>query len=243
MQYHLDTIPLWEVLEQHAECPFCALYHHLEETEVQRALGGSVMEPDVRVQVNKRGFCATHHRQLLAQNNRLGHALLTDSHMKELLKKTCSLSPAGWPPKAHLDALIEKLQALSSGCVLCDALALHMNRYYATFLHLWKTDKKFQALWDASHGACMPHGAELLRHAQKHLSLKKQQVLAGSVLALLNARLTQDEKDLEYFTTQFDYRNQNRPWGDSKTALERSLRRLRGGFAEEHFERDGETRS
>ena len=26
MQYHLDTIPVWEAMEQNTACPLCALY-------------------------------------------------------------------------------------------------------------------------------------------------------------------------------------------------------------------------
>lgn len=38
----------------------------------------------------------------------------------------------------------------------------------------------------------------------------------------------QDEKDLEWFTLKFDYRNQQKPWGNSRDALERTVNRLRG---------------
>ncbi len=243
MQYHLDTIPLWEVMERRAQCPFCALYHKNERSEIERALGGSVMEPASRIQVNERGICAEHHEQLLAQNNRLGHALLTASHCKELLKKLNRL-PNGakgvglsslWGNGGALgqDKLPEQLRAFSEGCVICDTLAGHMDRYYYTFLHLWENDGKFKALWEASPGACMPHASDLLDSAGKHLPASRQRELSASVLALLKKTLAREEKDLEYFTRQFDYRNHKKPWGTSKNALERTLRRLRGGFGEE----------
>ena len=87
MQYHLDTIPVWEAMEQSTACPLCALYRRVEASEIERSLGGSVMEPDARIRVNEKGICARHHGQLFAMQNRLGHALLVDSHTKELLKK------------------------------------------------------------------------------------------------------------------------------------------------------------
>lgn len=243
MQYHLDTIPLWEVMERRVQCPFCALYHKNEQSEVERALGGSVMEPSSRIQVNEKGICAEHHRQLLAQNNRLGHALLTGSHCKELLKKLdrlpgrskggalCSLWGNGG--SSSQDKVLEQLEALTQGCVICDTVRGHMDRYYYTFLHLWKTDAKFKALWEASPGPCMPHARDLLQSAREHLCASQQRELSASVLSLLKETLSREEQDLEYFTQQFDYRNQKRPWGTSKTALERTMRRLRGGFGEE----------
>ena len=87
MIYHLDTIPVWEAMEKETPCPFCSLYERMEQQEVERSLGGSVMEPDTRIRVNETGICARHHQQLFGMQNRLGHALLTDSHSKELLKK------------------------------------------------------------------------------------------------------------------------------------------------------------
>lgn len=239
MQYHLDTIPVWEVMEKKTECPLCALYLRAEHMEIERSLGGSVMEPDVRIRVNELGFCTRHHHYLLQQKNRLGHALLTDSHSKELLKKLASLQKnikatgnirrifggAGDNPTSKL---ADALEHLSQGCIICDGLQEHMNRYIYTFLQLWKKDSKFVSTWESSHGACVSHSALLLRNAQKHLSAHEQHALATSVLSLLNKSLVQNEKDLEWFTLKFDYRNQNKPWGNSKNALERTIGRLRG---------------
>ena len=48
------------------------------------------------------------------------------------------------------------------------------------------------------------------------------------MLERLSLSLAQDEKDLEWFTLKFDYRNQDKPWGNSRNALERTVNRLRG---------------
>ena len=37
------------------------------------------------------------------------------------------------------------------------------------------------------------------------------------------------EKDLEWFTLKFDYRNRDKPWGNSQDAVERSVNKMRGG--------------
>ena len=39
--------------------------------------------------------------------------------------------------------------------------------------------------------------------------------------------LSRMEKDIEWFTLKFDYRNQDKPWGDSKDAVERTVNKLR----------------
>lgn len=236
MQYHLDTIPVWEAMEKNSACPLCTLYQKCEEDEIDRSLGGSVMEPDARIRVNERGICAKHHQQLFIMKNRLGHALLTDSHSKELLKKLEDLrklipgSKKGLFAKKDdsLAQLAAALDRLSTGCVICEDIDMHMQRYLYTFVHLWKTDTAFRQKWEASKGLCLPHAADLLRNAQKHLNAAQLQAFAQSLLTLLEKNLAEDEKELEWFTLKFDYRNQDKPWGNSRNALERTINRLRG---------------
>ena len=62
----------------------------------------------------------------------------------------------------------------------------------------------------------------------KQLNAANQQLFAQSLLSLLKSNLAEDEKDLEWFTLKFDYRNQSKPWGNSRNALERTINRLRG---------------
>jgi len=238
MQYHLETIPVWEAMEKDSNCPLCALYRKCEETEIDRSLGGSVMEPDARIRVNETGICDRHHQQLFAMQNRLGHALLVDSHSKELLKKLDKLDQITAAPQvkkglfgAKSDvsaALADELEKLSSACVICEDIDSHMKRYLYTFLHLWKSDTAFRKKWEGSKGVCIPHAVELLRFAQKQLNAANQQQFAKSLLELLKTNLAQDEADLEWFTLKFDYRNQSKPWGNSRNALERTINRLRG---------------
>ena len=237
MQYHLDTIPVWEAMEWKRECPLCGLHRRTEQEEVERSLGPGLMEPDVRIQTNRYGFCAVHHQMLFASQNRLGHALLTDTHTQERLHTLESLTRSLQKPMnktlfrkgaSQIPTLIESLESLGEGCVICDAIETHMARYRYTFLHLWKTNPDFQNAWKASHGICLPHLSSVLKTAQKCLSPKDQAAFAAEALSHLTAQLSQDEKDLDWFTRKFDYRNENEPWGNSKTALERAVNRLRG---------------
>lgn len=240
MQYHLDTIPVWNAMEEHAECPICALSQKTEQLEIERSLGGSVMEPSVRIRVNEVGFCAKHHQMLFAENNRLGHALMVDSHTKELLKKVERLSRQvqgkeggvkalfSKPADTSLDELISGLEKLSSTCAVCESLEANMKRYLHTFVHLWKQESKFRAAIAASHGVCVPHSALLLRQAKKDLPPAQQKEFAAMLTGLLCKNLEENEKDLAWFNQKHDYRNQDKPWGNSKNALERTVNRLRG---------------
>ena len=238
MQYHLDTIPVWEAMEWKMECPLCGLEHKTEAEEIKRALGASVMEPSVRIEFNQRGVCREHQPMLFHQQNRLGHALLMDSHAKEQLVKLEKLQKQAdadskgrtslFSKGSSVDSILDVLHDMNEHCVVCEAIATHMARYHYTFLHLWKTNADFQAAWKGSHGVCLPHSVALLESAQKHLNLTQQNALAAELLGFLTQHLSADEQDLDWFTRKFDYRNQDAPWGNSKTALERVVNRLRG---------------
>ena len=246
MQYHLDTIPVWEAMAWKKECPLCGLERKTSLEEAERALGASVMEPAERIKVNRTGICATHHQMLYAQQNRLGHALLMDSHGKEQLQKIQALQTAAqhhatrkhalFSRHGHLAQTVQALAAMDAGCVICERIAEHMARYRYTFLHLWKKDAAFREAWAVSHGVCLPHLRQLLVTAQQQLSPADQDTFAAEGLAHLAEALQQDGADLDWFTQKFDYRNQDRPWGNSKTALERTVNRLRGyAIGEEPF--------
>ena len=80
---HIDTIPVWDAAKIDGECLLCALQRRVELQQIEYSLGASVMEPDVRIQVNKKGFCQHHQRMLFKGDNRLGHALMLESHLTE----------------------------------------------------------------------------------------------------------------------------------------------------------------
>lgn len=238
MQYHLETIPVWEAMELKGECPLCALERKTERDEVERTLGASVMEPDVRIRFNERGACRRHQQMLFAKQNCLGHALMMDSHVIEKLKLLQKLQKQAqdaaktkgglFAKPSSIQPVVDQLQAMETHCVVCEAISEHMARYRYTFLHLWKTSADFRTAWQASNGVCLPHLTALLQEAQNGLSVSQQNTFAAEALEKLSERLTNDEKDLDWFTRKFDYRNQALPWGESKTATERSVNRLRG---------------
>ena len=244
MWYHIDTIPVWDALKLDSECPLCALRRQVERGEVDRFLGGSVMEPDTRVRVNAKGFCQRHHVLLYAQQNRLGHALMTHTHMRETrqaagkILKTAEQSAqskdASFIKRAMgrggQDALIaaaDALDALTGTCILCDSMADHMNRYAYTLLHLFTHDSAFRKAFENSKGVCLKDAALLLRMASEALNGREQPEFAAVIRRLTDDNMKRVEDELEWFTLKFDYRNADKPWNNSRDALDRAVTKLR----------------
>ena len=46
-----------------------------------------MMEPDVRIKTNEQGFCKTHYDMMFTRKNRLGMALMLESHLAEIKKE------------------------------------------------------------------------------------------------------------------------------------------------------------
>ena len=238
MRYHIDTIPVWDALKKGGECPLCRLRRKVEATDIDRFLGASVMEPDTRVRVNATGFCDRHQKLLFAQPNKLGHALMTHTRLIEVEKK---LAPVLSRMKGGKGASLFKRDALSpmksaaaairditGGCVICESVDENMRRYAFTFLHLYKTDDSFRKAFAQSRGVCLKDLALLLDMADEALSSKEQQQFAEDLEKIESAYLKKLENDIEWFTLKFDYRNADKPWNDSKDALERTVNYLRG---------------
>jgi len=238
MKYQIDTIPVWEALEYEGQCMLCTLHAKTEAGEIDRVLGASVMEPDVRVRTNETGICNQHQQMMFATQNRLGHALLMDTHAMEVLKKLLKIKEQAMRMKASgskpfsarnaRSMVAEQLRKLTTQCVVCENITSHMQRYLYTVIYLWKNDPKFKRQFSESKGICIPHAADLMEAAEKNLNAKDRKEFTDICLRLLTDHLAEDEKDLLWFTQKFDYRNQDKPWGNSKNAIERTVNRLRG---------------
>ncbi len=247
MRYHIDTIPVWDAIKLGGECPLCALRRRSELIDVDRFLGASVMEPDTRIQVNAKGFCPRHQVLLYAQQNRLGHALMMHSHVVEtrrrlapLLKSAQSAARKGADTpvfqralgknggRDDLQSAAKALRDVSNTCILCDSIEENTRRYAYTLLHLYKTDSGFRKAFEASKGVCVPDAALLIEMAGEALSGEVLNDFIKTLCTLLDQSLARLDEEIEGFTLKFDYRNADKPWGNSRDSLERTVNKLRG---------------
>ena len=104
------------------------------EASYENFLGASVMEPAVRVEVNEKGFCREHLKMLYDAGNRLGLALMADTHLQECIRRLKEK-----PPTARRSFRGRtKPDTLAGDCILCARLDNTMERYLETLLYMWK---------------------------------------------------------------------------------------------------------
>ncbi len=245
MNQHIDTIPVWDAYKTDCECPLCVLAKKNEEEYVDNFLGASVMEPDRRVEVNEKGFCRRHFKMMFDAGNKLGLALMTDTYMKRTIEKLAdnakrAASAGGEEAKKNfiarmgkksgdIAACADEILDLTGRCILCERLNTAMDRYVYTLLYMYKHEAEFRRALAASKGFCLDHYAQVMKAAPQHLSGKELGELIEVITKIEMENLNRVEKDLEWFTLKFDYRNRDKPWGNSQDAVERSVNKVRGG--------------
>ncbi len=246
MRYHIDTIPLWDAIKLDGECFLCAMSRKLELGETERYLGASVMEPDTRIQVNDLGFCRRHHAMLYGMSNRLGHALMLESHMtrtRERMQKIMDsmaqsadqlekatlgkMSRTGSQAADEIRKQADALHSMASTCVLCNSIQENMDRYIQTFFHLYKNDTEFREKFIHSKGVCLPHMADLAHAAPSSLSAKECAAFLRHLNQLEKENMDRMQEDISWFIRKFDYRFQNEPWKNSQDAVPRTVNKLR----------------
>lgn len=236
MKEHIDTIPLWEAFREDCECPLCRL-HSVNETNYREYfMGASLMEPDVRVETNKKGFCAKHYGQMFRMSNRLGLALTTHTYLKDVISRidTDAKARSGQPVKKGglfsrkaAAPAVDNLSAIGSTCILCERVQTTMERYIETFFVTWKKEAEFKKTFSGCKGFCVEHYAKLMNAAPANLSGADLAAFTKDLIEVEKKALDRIEKELEWFTLKFDYRNADKPWGTSEDAVERTLNKLR----------------
>jgi len=227
----LYEIPVNDIFDRPCECPVCAMKKKLDDDEVAFAMGPSYMEDDIRMETNKIGFCTHHVKQLYKHQNRLGLALILHTHMQRTNRDLEDLLSSDKPVKKGLFAkktenaspVTEYIENLNHSCYICNRIDRIFARYLATIYHCYEHDEEFRRKFAASKGFCTKHFGMLYEGAPSSLSGKRLPEFIKTLNEVYLTNMKRVTDDLEWFTDKFDYRNEDKPWKNSKDALPRSM--------------------
>lgn len=225
------TIPVNEAFDACAaddvcECPLCRLYDKFENDELELILGASMMEPDIRIKTNEQGFCRTHYDMMLERKNRLGMALMLQSHLDELSGGFSG--GAGDLVRGIGATLSSRLGTLESSCYVCGRTEHSFGKALENVLYLWESDAEFRKKLSAQNMFCLPHFRILTELARKRLAKKKFSEFYRCVKEVTDRYLKELRGDIDLFCRKFDYRYQDEPWGNAKDSVERAVKFLEG---------------
>ena len=232
------TIPVNDAYGSECECPLCFLKKRCEDQELEYYLGPSLMEPDTRIITNKTGFCPDHMAKLNKKvTNRLGLALVIHTHLLDYDNDISEDLSKAAPEKAGLfkgrsndyksalRELADRIDKRTATCPVCDKINKTTERYNEVIMHMFSHDNEFKQKF-ISRSHCLPHTASLLRTAASKLSQNDTSDFVSALAQNNKECFAELEKDVEWFTLKFDYRNKEKPWGNSKNSIRRAMRFL-----------------
>ncbi len=224
MRDDICTIPISEVFEHNDGCPICRMRDTIEERMTSYILGDAMMEPDVRIETNKVGFCEYHYGKMMGRRGRLQLALMLETHIAEINKNLFEKKLFNSDGKKA-----ENAKNVSSSCFICSKIEWGLSRMIETVYRCYENEKDFRDMFDSQTVFCLPHYERLLSGASK----KNMRRYYGDFSAALN-RITGEYsaelyKDISKYCTMYDYQSRgNADWGNSRDSVERAVAFLNG---------------
>ena len=236
MAEQLYTIPVNDAFSEDCECPLCSIYKKLEEDAIEFTMGPSYMEDDNREVTDKLGFCKRHVKMMYANKNRLGLALMLDTHMKKVMKDMKKAAESPQPKKSlfggkgEKSAIEEYVESLDKSCFVCDRIETNFPRYISTVFHLWKKDSEFREKFRSSKGFCIHHYGMLYSMGRREMSGSQYEEFLEALNKVFFDNFERVEGDVSWFIDKYDYRNKDADWKNSKDAIQRGMQKLKGGY-------------
>ncbi|MCH5194941.1 MAG: hypothetical protein J1F11_13360 [Oscillospiraceae bacterium] len=223
MRESILTIPISDILEPKEGCPICRMRDTLEQRTVEYIMGDAMMEPDVRIETNRTGFCHTHFGQLLKQKNRLSLALMLQTHLEEVHGQLFSRKKLFEPKNARK----AKLSEINSTCFVCEKVDHGMGRLMQTFFEMYG-GQEFRDLLDQQEFICLPHYDLLQSLAPTYLSKADLESFTRLTGELTEKYIAVLYKDVSHYCSMYDYRNTGKDadWGNSRDSIERAIKFL-----------------
>lgn len=229
MRESILTIPVNDVFGPKKGCPICRLRDGIEEHICEYIMGAAMMEPDVRIDTNKQGFCHTHYNQLLQQNNRLSLALMLSTHMAEKEKELFGSKLAIGKGK--------KTEQMGTTCFVCSKVSWGINHTLETVFRMYAKDPEFKRLFSQQEYICIPHYKLLLSQGSAQMSKGDFAQFRKALEELTDSYMKSLTADVEQFSLSFDYRNagslHNADMEHVRTSVQRAVEFLTGRKAVE----------
>ncbi len=216
MREDICSIPINDVFLPKDGCPFCRMRDMLEDRMATYITGAAMMEPDVRVETNRLGFCSEHFSQILSRGQKLPVALILESLLDEVRG---DVFPEG---KINPKKTVQAVKRREESCFICENIEKNREHLMKSFLNLWRTDPDFKKLYAEQPFICLKHYGEVME-ASSSLPKKELAEFEEVTTALAKNYLTELKADVTHFCRMFDYRNAGGDWGNSRDASERAI--------------------
>lgn len=205
MRETIYTIPINEIFEEKCGCPICSLYRKIEQRLTEYTVGPAMMEPDIRQETNKKGFCERHFRMLLKQQKRLPLALILESHL-DTISKDC-FEQNFFNKIAGNKKPYKKVEQATQTCYICEKMEQTIDGMIDNLFRHYQTDRGFRELFAQQEVFCLPHYKMLCNLAQQKLDKNKAADFIKTASEITENYLKNLSSDVSEFCKMFDYRS------------------------------------
>lgn len=228
MRESILTIPITDVFEPKCGCPICRIRDTLEQHTIEYIMGAAMMEPDVRIETNKAGFCKEHFEQMRACKNRLSLALMLQTHLQELQKHVFDEKKLFETREGKNKKTVEKVSKITCDCFVCNKIEWGMSRLMNTVFELYGKEREFRAQFAEQEYICLPHYKMLMKRSETDIDKAHRNEFRTACNELVKKYLDELENDVSHYCKMYDYRNTGKDadWGNSKDSIERAIKFL-----------------
>ncbi len=216
MKEHIYTIPITEALSENCGCVLCTIEKKLEEDALSYFLGPSLMEPDGREITNKKGFCKSHLDAMMTRNNRLGLALMLETHLGEIVNSLEIKKKGGMFSKESTEKLTaDSIYDVTDACAICDKISAQMKAVANNLAYLWGKEAEFRNKFEVSNGLCLKHTALAIEQSSA-IGGKAREEYIEKLINMQKEKLNKLSENVHAFTLSFDYRNAGKKLTDDE---------------------------
>ena len=162
---------------------------------------------------------------MFGMKNRLGLALMLESHLESLKKE---LKTGNFLSRDIAAKSVERIERLNESCYVCERIEDKIAKMYTTACYLYDEEKEFRKEFESVRYFCLPHYREYMLAARRVLDKEGYSELVKAANGKVTDYLDSLKDDISLFCKKFDYRFDDLPWGESKDSVERSIKFLSG---------------
>lgn len=232
MKEVIYTIPINDAYDVKCGCPVCRLEKQLEKDSLEYIMGAAMMEPDIRTETNKSGFCQKHFSDMLGMKNRLSLTLMLQSYLGEILsdgvpKKCDSIT------KKDFEKISEKLTRSTSGCFVCERVSEKLALYARNIVYIWQSTPEFREKTRSQEYFCPRHLALLTQTAKDIVPKKNFHEFCADHFSATRKILENLSDEVTRFCNSYNYLYRDIPLGEARLAAEHTIDFLGGDMTDE----------
>lgn len=212
MKEDICSIPINDMFVSKCGCPVCRLYETVEKKAVEYIMGPAMMQPEIRVETNAKGFCDNHYSQMYNNYGKLQLALILQTHINEFNLNTNK-------------EMFERVKSANNSCFVCEKTEQSFSKLVNQIFYMYEKDENFRTLFNSQSEFCLKHYKLLNERATKKVLKKQYKPFLNNLFNITKRTLELTENNINQFVKMYDYKSDKNAdeFNGCKSAVEQAL--------------------